>query len=85
MKPIKEFYYLDFEKDSNILITFLSTYGQFNKLTVKKIDDKTTKNDKYIIIEREFLNIPKIKVNFPNIEIIDNKSIIMGRFKLILT
>lgn len=85
MSLIKEFSYLDFEIDSNALITFLTIYGYFDKITIKNITYKSSKDENYIIIERELLNTSKIKTNFPNIEIIDDDSIVMGRLKLIIS
>ena len=76
----------DFENDKNALITYLNNYGEFNQLEVKSlIDYKPKVDDKYIIIEKERINLAKIQENFPDKIFIDNHKLEYANHYLIIS
>lgn len=76
MTQLKEFDYKDFENDKDGLIEFLLSYHDFDKLEVKKIDEKLNKNDQYVKIEKDHIDIHRIKETFKNVEFIDDEDIL---------
>lgn len=85
IKPIKTFDFNDFEIDNNALITFLKNYGDFEKLEVKSLDYKPIIDDKYIIIEKEYINLANIPSKFPNISFIVDSTVLFGNCYLIIS
>lgn len=82
---IREITFLDFENGRNGLIEYLNTIGQISRIEIQPLTFEVAQDVVGIEIEFELISFVNLRHTFPNVEIIENNEVSMGKCRMIVS
>jgi len=75
----------DFENGKNELIEYLQTLSQISRIEIHPLTYEISQDEECVEIEFELISFNNLRHTFPNVEIIENDEVTMGKCRMIVS
>jgi hypothetical protein len=75
----------DFENGKNGLIEYLQTLSQISRIEIHPLTYEISQDEECVEIEFELISFNNLRHTFPNVEIIENDEVTMGKCRMIVS